>query len=563
MTAPRILDFTPPEPKETGLDRFFARMKTQYKDKQDQDTLSKILKAHQKNREDVNSYEDTQIQIMDSNMSPTKKMAALDQMNTIKKNLIEERKSLNQKYANVPIEAKQRAKQKKDLLDIGLVDAESEVVLDNSNDKVLRASVIQYALNARARGERPHANENLLRKLHQEILNEQEQPGDVEQGQQIYGEQGQQVGGGQGQPDDYEEDIDPNVDPLGAKHQSETRAFEQQYAKDMNKKLQDLETQNKVLLEQQKAFGKDNYDNEKQEMLARQKQERDAVKGTTQTTAPVTQKSTPRPPSTPLSITPPTTTQAQTKTPSKQPEKEKYPEPEVPRHMNLKEKVAWENENEKTNNKQLLEHKEMKKALRDAKINLNIMTQANNSGKLPHNLGSLMIDPSTGDIRGVAQILGLTNAETEVYVKNLKNFVKNAKTFFGGRVTNFDLTTFMAQLPSLLNSQSGRNLILKQMSLSNELDSIEADTSYDTILHYGRKANINQITRVSGEEVAEKSKEPLFKLNMLIPSAKYVIQMNANPEKYRNTVLIYKEGKIIGVDKKDLDHSKERGWIEL
>jgi hypothetical protein len=177
----------------------------------------------------------------------------------------------------------------------------------------------------------------------------------------------------------------------------------------------------------------------------------------------------------------------------------------------------------------------------------------------------LIIDPETGDIRPTAQLLGIQNPQTELYVKNLKQWLKGAKEYFGARVTNFDVTSFMAQLPSLLNSEQGRRLILKQMKYVNNLESIHNNTMNEALKKYGRSANYSQISDITDKKVATKEEDLMGKINNLVLASKDIELMAQNPDKFRNHVLMQtSKGEFRAVPKDRVEFlKKEKKWRDF
>lgn len=92
----------------------------------------------------------------------------------------------------------------------------------------------------------------------------------------------------------------------------------------------------------------------------------------------------------------------------------------------------------------------------------------NKSGKLPKGIGRLNVKSD-----GTLRLPFLANPETELFVKTLNEFTTKAKDSFGARVTNFELNRFLQRLPSLMNSEEGRQLIINQMKYINQLDQLK------------------------------------------------------------------------------------------
>lgn len=112
-------------------------------------------------------------------------------------------------------------------------------------------------------------------------------------------------------------------------------------------------------------------------------------------------------------------------------------------------------------------------------------------------LERLNINPSSGDIA----IPFLASPEAQRYVKTINEFSKAAKDTYGARVTNFDLTQFMKRLPTLANSEEGRNQILQQMDIITKINMAQEKALQDVIEDHG---GIRNIDFDKAEELARK-----------------------------------------------------------
>lgn len=244
-------------------------------------------------------------------------------------------------------------------------------------------------------------------------------------------------------------------------------------------------------------------------------------------------------------------------------DKKGYPFPDIPPETTLKEKEAWRNKNQAFNNKELKEFQTKTNENKKIGIQLNTMRQDNDSGEIPEGLSRLIIDPKTGEPYPLAQLGGLVNKQTQRFVKTINDFVSGAKAFFGGRVSNFEVDTFKSRLPNLMNTSEGRRLIIEQMSLMNELESIHNNEMEKALQHYGRNADYSFISKVVDERTSKNSEEIINKLNSLVDASDYLDQMYDKPEKYKNSQLIQdpKTGKFNAIDKSKISEAKKRGYI--
>jgi len=65
--------------------------------------------------------------------------------------------------------------------------------------------------------------------------------------------------------------------------------------------------------------------------------------------------------------------------------------------------------------------------------------------------------------RSGLDIPALMNPESEEFQKIVQNFTKDAKTYFGGRVSNFEVEQFLKTVPSLSQSPEGRNRVMSNL----------------------------------------------------------------------------------------------------
>lgn len=99
---------------------------------------------------------------------------------------------------------------------------------------------------------------------------------------------------------------------------------------------------------------------------------------------------------------------------------------------------------------------------------ISILDTINEKGNLPEGLDKLLIDPETGAPYPRGTIIKNPNRDVQQWGKTIARQATRAQTAFPGRVTNFDLTSYMRQFPSLFNTYEGRKVVLKQMQLANK-----------------------------------------------------------------------------------------------
>ncbi len=69
--------------------------------------------------------------------------------------------------------------------------------------------------------------------------------------------------------------------------------------------------------------------------------------------------------------------------------------------------------------------------------------------------------------RSGLDIPALMNPESEEFQKIANNFVRDAKTYFGGRVSNFEVDQFLKTIPSLSQSPEGRKRVIANLKRLN------------------------------------------------------------------------------------------------
>lgn len=452
MPQVQVINTTRDKPDPTGVEEFFSKLGKDYKDKEDQVEIGKLIGEYQQNRQDANAWEDLQLGLEKSNISPSKRLQTQQSLNEMKKTIIQRDKSLNEKVNKGILTQEEKERQKENLLKAGWPEYAADVYLDAPPG-------VKQTL------EREHA-ELTSRGFRKPLVT-----------------------------------VPAGVD---------------------NQPAQGDIAEESPTPENVQAKGPIFVDDEETPM-----EKKDA-----KSAAPIP--------------------------------KDEWPAPEIPNNITPAEKVKWENNNEKENNKELKETQTKKKAHAQNDILINSMTQVNDSKKLPSGLGKAIIDPSTGDIRPVAQLAGIVNPETQLYVKNLKQWLKGAKDFFGARVTNFDVSSFMAQLPSLLNSEQGRRLILKQMKYVNDLEAIHNNTLNEGLKKYGRNANYNQVVQVADKKVAEREQDLLGKINNLVEASKFINKTAENPEKFKGTTVMQTpKGKFRAVPNDRVDDLKKKQWRDF
>lgn len=140
---------------------------------------------------------------------------------------------------------------------------------------------------------------------------------------------------------------------------------------------------------------------------------------------------------------------------------------DVDAELTPKERVARAESRYKTNLPLFNTFQEDQEGKIKEKVALDHLAHLNQSGKLPTGLAKFwQVDWKTGDLR----VPAASSEEAQAFVKTVNDFTTEAKKSFGSRITNFELNRFLKRLPTLANSPKGRELIIKQMQIINEIN---------------------------------------------------------------------------------------------
>lgn len=103
-----------------------------------------------------------------------------------------------------------------------------------------------------------------------------------------------------------------------------------------------------------------------------------------------------------------------------------------------------------------------KEAAKSALIDLNRFQELEDTGKLDTPGYVEFLNRSGLDIPA------LMNPESQEFQKIANNFVKDAKNYFGGRVSNFEVEQFLKTIPSLSQSPEGRKRVIANLKYLNQ-----------------------------------------------------------------------------------------------
>lgn len=213
------------------------------------------------------------------------------------------------------------------------------------------------------------------------------------------------------------------------------------------------------------------------------------------------------------------------------------PQIEIPPEMTPADRVKYRGALRKENAPIFSESKNKIKGLKGERERLNILGDLSN--KVPDGLGRLFINKE-GNIRPLAQIMKLVPPEAERFIKTVNDFISTAKDIFGSRVTNYDIQVFKQRLPSLINSKEGRDQIIKQMGIFNEIES----NYYDALDKVYKSYGLGNISQEEAEQLAQEIIAPGEQ--QLRQEFEMIGQQKEQPQVQQNNSL--GEGKIMMFD---------------
>jgi hypothetical protein len=129
------------------------------------------------------------------------------------------------------------------------------------------------------------------------------------------------------------------------------------------------------------------------------------------------------------------------------------------------------------------------KASQESKKRLSRMEKLNNEGNLGFPLLNSIVKAASHGIFGHGfDINYLMTADAQEFDKLSKDFIKDAKSIFGARITDQDLRAFMDRIPTLSQSKEGRRRIINNFKNFNEASEIRENASEKIIeANHGRR----------------------------------------------------------------------------
>lgn len=118
MPSLQVVDTTENKPDPTGVEQFFSNLGKNYKDESDRVEIGNLLSQYKQNRGDANAWEDLQLGLETSNISPSKRLETQKRLNDIKIVVMERDKALNSRVKEQQEQSK-RERNRKSLEEAG------------------------------------------------------------------------------------------------------------------------------------------------------------------------------------------------------------------------------------------------------------------------------------------------------------------------------------------------------------------------------------------------------------------------------------------------------------
>lgn len=111
MPSIQVINTTRDKPEPTAVPEFFSKLNKVYKDEEDRVEIGKLLDEYKANRQDANAWENLQLGLEQSNISPTKRLATQQSLIDIQKTITDKDNKLNAQFKS---EIERREKQEKE-----------------------------------------------------------------------------------------------------------------------------------------------------------------------------------------------------------------------------------------------------------------------------------------------------------------------------------------------------------------------------------------------------------------------------------------------------------------
>jgi hypothetical protein len=204
------------------------------------------------------------------------------------------------------------------------------------------------------------------------------------------------------------------------------------------------------------------------------------------------------------------------------------------------------------------------KAADSESIRVGQLVNLNKTGTLPKGFERLNVDWQTGDIR----VPALASPEAQLFTKTVADFLTTAKDTFGSRVTNFDIEQFKKRLPSLANTEEGREIILEQMQIINDLNKSNAQAVVEGFDKAGGVRNVDYDRLYKGINAKQKQGQEKAKKELAMLTKRAVKFDKNEVAKYKksvpqgHTLMLTPEGQFVNVPNENVSKAEAQGKYE-
>jgi hypothetical protein len=187
-------------------------------------------------------------------------------------------------------------------------------------------------------------------------------------------------------------------------------------------------------------------------------------------------------------------------------------------------------------------------------LKIDQLQRLNQSGALPAGLGRINVNFKTGELL----LPAAATPEAQLFIKTVNDFLVGAKDTFGSRVTNFEIQRFLKRLPTLANSKEGRDAILRQMEVINELNQLNEEGILNAFENAGglRNLDYDAAVRQGRKDTRDREKqlkEEFAQIAKLRPKADTEIEEN-------EIIMIDPQGRRRAVKKEDVKKARDAGY---
>lgn len=132
------------------------------------------------------------------------------------------------------------------------------------------------------------------------------------------------------------------------------------------------------------------------------------------------------------------------------------------------------------------------KAAKDNDLRLNRMEELVNKGNIRSPFYNNLFETLSHGIFGFGIDLHfLQNADTQEFRKLSNDMLKSAKDTFGSRLTDYDVKTFLATLPTLSQSDEGKLRVINNLKIFNDMAKLKKQAMDQIIRENGNKRPAN------------------------------------------------------------------------